>query len=78
MRGTTVLTDGSFTITWNGGYTFNVWALDREVNVFSSDYGNSHPTEEQARKHAHEWWTGEGWNESSGKEDTQNVIRNQG
>jgi len=73
---TTVLTDGSFRIDWNGGHTFNVYVLDREVNVFSTDYSST-LTEEEARQHAQEWWTGEGWDEGSGKEHTQDAIRNE-
>ncbi|HEX5522801.1 MAG TPA: hypothetical protein VFX53_05105 [Pedococcus sp.] len=74
--GTKVLEDGPFRIEWNGGHTFNVFALDREVNVFSSDYSET-LTEVSARDHAQEWWTGKEWEKGSGKEATQEVIRNE-
>src|SRR5690606_35838643 len=38
---TTVLSDGPFKIEWRGGHTFNVFALDSAVNVFSAGYGLS-------------------------------------
>lgn len=68
---TTVLSDGPFKIEWRGGRTFNVYALDETVNVFSAGYELSagELTEEWARRTAHEWWT------EGGKEDTQEVIR---
>ena len=68
---TTVLSDGPFKIEWRGGHTFNVFALDSAVNVFSAGYGlsGSEITEEWARRTAHEWWT------DGGKEVTQEIIR---
>lgn len=68
---TTVLSDGPFKIEWRGGNTFNVFALDAEVNVFSAGYElpTSELTEEWARQTAHEWWT------DYGKEATQEIIR---
>jgi hypothetical protein len=75
MARVTVLMDGPFRIEWNGGHTFNVFALDNEVNVFSGDYGRSY-TEEQARTFAHEWWSGEDRAGDSGKQATQEMIQN--
>lgn len=71
---TVVLEDGPFRIEWNGGRMFNVYALDKEVSVFSGDYDQT-LTLEEAKAEAVEWWTGEGWEEGSGKADTQLTVR---